>query len=300
MRVDCGRCRTLCLLRFLYYAARGEFARAEPHRIQVELHAAHMGSIWQVETWEAAMLSLVQTTCMNDVIGATRIVHRLDELSRNIPSLRLYLRCAIDALKVVQKDDRDFRELAQRYRDDPPRGYIGWAAMMAAVVRGYNDRERYAEAKSFGEAALGHFGEADVDSIMLYLQLELQVARAEAGTSAVDAGLLRIDRLLTRFARVDHPLLLGLLHEMRALICWDAGRLSEFQESLRETERWFRPTGGPALIAKCEQLAQLSDRGRAQPRPAADKASPARPDDSEGETEVEGITGESGTGNGCP
>ena len=42
-------------LRFLYYAARGELVRAEPHRARVELHAAHIGSVWQVEAWEAPL-----------------------------------------------------------------------------------------------------------------------------------------------------------------------------------------------------------------------------------------------------
>jgi hypothetical protein len=36
-------------IRFPYYMNRGEFSKAAPHREQVELHAAHMGSAWQVE-----------------------------------------------------------------------------------------------------------------------------------------------------------------------------------------------------------------------------------------------------------
>ena len=42
-------------LRFLYYMNRGEFSKAAAHREQVELHAAHVGSAWQVETWEGRM-----------------------------------------------------------------------------------------------------------------------------------------------------------------------------------------------------------------------------------------------------
>ena len=39
-------------IRFLYYMNRGELSKAAPHREQVELHAAHVGCAWQVETWE--------------------------------------------------------------------------------------------------------------------------------------------------------------------------------------------------------------------------------------------------------
>jgi hypothetical protein len=48
-----------------------------------------------------------------------------------------------------------------------------------------------------------------------------------------------------------------LLHECRARIAWEAGRVEDYQRSLAEVERWFRPTGTPALIAKFDRLAAL-------------------------------------------
>src|SRR5204862_4648540 len=54
-------------LRFLYYVNRGEFGKAAPHRDQVELLAAQVGSLWHVETLEAAALILVHTT-INDIV----------------------------------------------------------------------------------------------------------------------------------------------------------------------------------------------------------------------------------------
>jgi hypothetical protein len=258
-------------LRFLYYAARGEMVRAEPHRARVELHAVHIGSVWQVEAWEAPLLALIQTTCMNDVVGATRVVHRLDELTRMVPSLKRYRQIAADGLAIVHKDKRHFHELAARYGKDEPRSYIGWAAIMSGIVKGYNELGDHAAAKSFGERALAYVTEQDRDLIVLFLQLDLHVARADAGLGDVPAALARIDKLIARFVDCDNPLLQGLLHEARAQVCWGAGRSEEYRASAQEVERWFRPTGTPALIAKCERLAALG-RPAARPSPANENA----------------------------
>ena len=67
---------------------------------------------------------------------------------------------------------------------------------------------------------------------------------------------------------------------MRARIAWKAGLVPDYLHHLKLCERWFRPTGTPALIAKCERLAELRNgptrkpcaaegqrpRGRAMPR----------------------------------
>jgi serine/threonine protein kinase len=72
--------------------------------------------------------------------------------------------------------------------------------------------------------------------------------------------------LLQRFANCEHPLLHGLLHEARAYVCWEAKRVAEYEHSLAQVERWFRPPGTPALIAKCARLAALSNTTKSQHR----------------------------------
>lgn len=99
---------------------------------------------------------------------------------------------------------------------------------------------------------------AVLEFVLLFLALDLEMALAEAGVGLVEAGLGRVDSLLKRFARCEHPLLQGLLHECRARIAWHAGKIADYQHSLSEVERWFRPTGTPALIAKYDRLAGLA------------------------------------------
>jgi hypothetical protein len=251
-------------LRFLYYAARGEFNKAAPHRDQLELHAAHMGSVWQVETWEAAALILIHAVAIGEVVSATRIVHQLEAISRNVPSLKHYSRLARAALISAIRDKRHLQALCVQYGRLAPRSYIGWAATVSAVVRSYNQIGEFAEAKAIGERAMAHVTDADRELVALFLPLDIHLAYADAGLGNVPAALTRLNGLIARFAKSDHPLLQGMLHEARAYICWEAKRFVEYSESLQATERWYRLTGTPALIAKCERLSSLSNTTKSE------------------------------------
>jgi hypothetical protein len=243
-------------IRYLYYANRGELALAARHREQVELHAAHVGSAWQVETWESAAL-LPLYTALSDIVAVTRIADRIALQSTTVPSLTLYARLADLSLTLVRGDWTEERILAAGV-DRPPRSYIGWATVIGFHAGGYNDRGQHAEAKTTCERALAYVTDADREYVVLFLGLDIEMAIAEAGLGDVDRGLARIDGLLERFRASDHPLVQGFLHEARARIAWIAGRSDEYNASLAVVERWFRPTGTPALVARWERLAELT------------------------------------------
>jgi hypothetical protein len=242
-------------LRFLYYMNRGEFSKAAEHRAQVELHAAHVGSAWQVECWEGACLIPLYTN-LSDIEALTRITAQLEELGTTVPSLRVYARFARLALQLVVGDSNE--QLLQREMDErPSRSFIGWTAVHSFLARSYNERGEHAAAKDVCESALVHVTDADREHVALFLPVDIQMAVAEAGLGHVDVGLAQIDALLARFRESDHPLVQGLLHEARARIAWMAGLTEEYSLSLTIVEHWFRRTGTPALIAKCERLGEL-------------------------------------------
>jgi tetratricopeptide (TPR) repeat protein len=218
-------------LRYLYYAARGELLRAAPHRDQVELHAAHVGSLWQAETWEAPFLILIQAVAMGDVVGSARVVDRLSHLSRSVPSLRRYYRLARDAMAAVHEVPRRLREMADQHAALEPRSFIGWAATMSAVALAYNKLGDPAEAKRTCERVMSQLTDADRDFPGLFVHIELQLALADAQLGEHEGALLRVDRLLARFRGSDNPLLMGLLHEMRALVCYHALRYEDYELS---------------------------------------------------------------------
>jgi hypothetical protein len=256
-------------LRHLYFANRGELSRAEQHRDQVELHASHVGSAWQVELWEAAAL-LPSNVSMGNLVTMTRIVHRLQELSRIAPSLHFYRRLGELALHVARSEALEkaaaltFREIDKR----EPRSFIGWTTVFSVLAGAYNAQGRFAEARALCERALVTVSERDREYVTLFLEIDIQAALADAGLGHPDLGLARLDGLIERFRQSGHPLALGLLYEARARIAYPAGRKRAYQHSLTQVEKLFRETGTPALIAKFERLAELSrpqDTSRERP-----------------------------------
>lgn len=260
-------------LRFLYYMNRGEFELAAPHRDKVELHAAHVGSAWQVETWEAPALILIHST-LADIVAFTRIANRIELMSQRVPSLRLYARLAPEALRVVRNDSiLDARDAVLAIlRECPPRSFIGWAAVYGYLARGCNDgareqlvpgmdaREWFEEARMHADTVLSRMTDGDREYTSMFLIADIERARADAALGRTSEALSHLDRLLERFRDTDHPLVHGLLHEARARIAWEAGMHDDYAASTAEVERWFRPTGTPSLIAKCERLIELSTR----------------------------------------
>jgi hypothetical protein len=247
-------------IRYLCYANRGELEKAAEHREQVELHAARVGSVWQVETWEQPCLIPLHVR-LDDVVGLKRAADRLEFLGQSIPSLKRYARLARLALMHVQGEaiDDAARIVETEIVSEEPRSFIGWSSSASFMARAFNRMGRYADAKRSCELVLPHLTEADRDYVMLFLDVDLQMAIADAGLGSFPEAFARVDGLLTRFRESDNPLVQGKVHETRARIALMAGRMDEYRHSLALMGHWFRGTGTPALIAQYEHLAALGD-----------------------------------------
>ncbi|MDB4976166.1 MAG: serine/threonine protein kinase [Myxococcaceae bacterium] len=273
--LDCSGLKMYAMIasqiRFLYYANRGELAAAVHHRELVEVHAAHVGSAWQVELWEAAAL-LPLYLSVGDMVALTRIARSFDELTRVAPSLHFYRRLSELALHFtrVEKLEEMVATALTELERRTPRSFIGWSTVVGAIAGAYNLMGRHSEARALCERALTTMNEADREYVSLFLQVDLQAAIADAGLGQVDAAMERLDGLLERYRPSEHSLTLGLLHEARAQIAHRAGRKREYLASLTETNRYFRRTGTPMLLAKCEALGELQNDRRTTPqRPVA-------------------------------
>lgn len=256
-------------LRFLYHMNRGEVALAKPHRARVEQHAAHVGSAWQVELWEDSAL-LPYYIAAGDVVEITRVVRRFDELVVLAPSLAFYRRLSELALIFVsdQLTDTAIQDALRLVEQRPARSFLGWTTVLSIIAAVHIEGGRYREARTLCERVLSLTTDDDREYVTLFLQVDLQTARADAGLGEVDAAFSRLDGLIARFLPSGHPLALGMLHDCRARVAHGAGREAAYEESLAACAHWYRGTGTPALIAKVEQLESL---GRAEdtlgPRP---------------------------------
>jgi len=244
-------------LRAFRHEHRGEFAMASKHRELVELYAAHVGSAWQAELWEGGALFAAYANA-SDVAGMMRIADQLPTLSTTAPSAAVYARLSRFALRVLRGD----RAIADVMAVDPdllraPRSFVGWSSCQALLARAYNQVAEHARAKAICERALALVTLEDRGYPTMFLSLDIELAHAEAGLGNVDRALRHVDQLLALYARGKNPMVYGLLNEARAVICWGAGRLDEYADGVARVERSLRPTGAPALIAKCERLAAL-------------------------------------------
>jgi hypothetical protein len=257
-------------LRWLYYTLRGEFDKAVPHRRLVEEHAADVGSVWQVETWQGASL-LVVYSAMRDIVGSTRILEELHAASRTIPSLKPYVRAAQVNLLLAVGDVSDLAFLERIFADHElaPREHVGWARLTANIAKCRNVRGEHQQAKRMCEDALRLVTEADRDYAAHFAPLDLELATADAALGHFEEACARVDALLARFRECDHALVLGSIHATRAQIAHDAGDVEGYERHLAEAERWFRSTQHPSLIAQCVRLRELGDSRDAGQRSAS-------------------------------
>jgi hypothetical protein len=272
-------------VRMLYHANRGELAQARQHRERVELHAIQIGSASQVELWEPAAMILVYTT-IGDVIEMRRVAGRLTAFAREVPSLARYAELAELAIEFTEldrgADEQSAQELTaavdrlvlrQHERIDriEPRSFIGWGALWGYYARMLNIVGRHADARDACLRTLAHLGPEDRPFVALFLNLELELAVAEAGLGEHDAARGRLDELLAYHAASDNPLTRGRLHEAYTRVSALTQNWKSYRHHLEQTRSWYRGTGTPALISRVTALEALeprvSDRPRASDRP---------------------------------
>ncbi len=250
-------------LRWLYYTIRGEFSKAVPHRERMEEHAAHVASVWQVETWQGVSLLTVYPL-LDDIVNCTRIAHQIELLSRTLPSLEDHARVAESVLLLIRGEltDRSKHSRAFPHEEkwEKRRGQVGWTLVNGHVARGLNMLGEHAAAKELCEAVLTRATQKDLEFAPLFVSLEQELAVADAALGRVDAALDRIDRAVARLEGCEHPLVLGLLEETRARIAWRVGKTDVYALGLAQVERWFLATEEPLLVARWKRLRELSIR----------------------------------------
>lgn len=264
-------------LRFLYYTNRGEFDKAAPHREQVEIHAAEVGSAWQVELWEAPALIPVYSI-LGDVVSMARIRDRLEVSQKQVESLEFYMRLAGAALVLVRQGQLEpaLESVHDATELRAPRSFIGWAALWGFIARACNERGQHERALGACERVLRELTPKDHEYVTMFITVEIEHALALAGLDKHDQAMEEIDALIRRYSASNHPLVQGGLQEARAQIAWDAGNTEEYAFSVAKCEHWYRPTNTPALIAKCERLGDLALGPRSREGRAAGDTSSTR------------------------
>lgn len=286
-------CMVASAVRAIHFANRGDLIQARLHREQVDVYAIQVGSAWQVELWEPAALILVYAQT-GDVTEMLRISDRLAVLAQTSPSLRLHAQLARLALNLVREDDGGLahdvegskasfvalqEEVLAVLKREPPRSFIGWGAVCGFSARALNFGERHEEAKRLCEYSLSQLTEADRPFVTLYLNIELELAAAEAGLGAVAPARARLDDILHYHAHSDNPLTRGRIHEAYVRLAARSGDWPTFREHLEAMRNWYAQTSSASLIARVERLRVLDpvQSNRPNPGTAPEAVSPVRP-----------------------
>ncbi|MET0285095.1 MAG: serine/threonine-protein kinase [Polyangiales bacterium] len=253
------------LIRQLTRAHRGEVTQAEVARRALEHRFPDLGANWQRTPWEQASLVLPALSS-GDLLALRQLAESLQALSREVPSLVSYQRLASKASRFVEEslDDslqdpkRALRLMSAAQHEGPvfeQRALIGSARLQSTLASLMNAAGCHREAADTCAKALARMEPGDEEFTAFFLELELQHALAQSGLGEEREALVALDRLLERVRDSQHPLVLGRVHEVRALVALEWSRGASFQRELALAERWYRSAANVSSLARIERLA---------------------------------------------
>ena len=258
-----------CQLRANYHAYQGDVDLAREWDQRIELHATRSGSTWQAEVWTPPS-RLVAHKRTYDLIGLKRSSEELERLSLEIPSLERYARGARALLSVMRGEHEIAIPLLEAlHTETAPHAFVGWTAFAAALAEAYNETGQSERAATLCREIVERLPEGDrlVVSLMLDVELQLAIADARCGRSA------EAERRLTELLALHTPhkgaVTLGRIHR-----AWTEVARAGLDEQLARYHRarmdhWFRSTRNPSLVAECERYRLPSDPPRARAPVAA-------------------------------
>ena len=257
-------------VRTMYHALRGDIARAKQYRERVEMHAIQAGSGWQVEVWGPCG-SILVCTLTRDVVGIKHVVEALDRLRKEVPTLNRHYELARGVYHELKGDLQVSKEVRLALlAGTAPRAFIGYPTGVGSLAATLLDLGEVAEAKAQLQVVIDHMTEADAVYIAMYQKAFICLALADAMSGDFEAATTRLDTLLAKHGPDEGPLTLGYLHSARARVAIMMDDLITAEHQRESMERWFRPTGNPALIGQCERMRREIARLSAQQSPVTD------------------------------
>jgi len=240
--------------RVLYHRQRGEEDRARELEAEAQLLFVQIGSMW---LWESQLkwFSALCFCATRDLPALKRSTHQLEQLRAAGVAVDPFL----DLCRGTYVLERGQPQQARRI----------FSAVLGGAECQTNPLLRQATLNVLGQALLA-CGEVDqalaaaregvslgsdprTSVIPLYVYNACNLALAESASGNHAGAALRLERMLR--AVDDNPLICGTLHEKRTIVALVAGDRAATAQHLELTDRWFRSSGNPALVARCEKIA---------------------------------------------
>lgn len=256
-------------IRMLYHAHQGEHALAESYRERVEVHAIQRGTAWQAETWSYSALIAVYLRTHN-VLGLKYCAQQLARLSQEVPSLEPTARRAKGAY--LSERGSPLEALEYLSVEEEPLALAGWARSQGMLARTLNSLGRHDAARQLCLDTLAHLSAADLEFVAMSLNVQVELALAEAGLGNTALAAERLDSLLRTLGPLEGPLTLSSLHEARAQVALLQCDQPGFMHHLACLDHWARRTSDRALITHAERLCDRAHPGAFNPGDAAQQS----------------------------
>jgi len=248
--------------RIIEHRMRGEEAAAAELENRVDLAFVQLGSVWQVESFMPAICSIA-FGFSRDMLGLRRMIERLTAVCaagfRHEPFLAL-------ARGEYLRERGDFeaarRELESVETSPQPMFRLHALPALAETLLALGEHERAREV-----AERGYQDARDprwrTPAPMIRCQRVWALADTAAGRHAIAAT--RLEEAIRDAEPTGNPLLCGSLHEARARVAFVAGDFVTYRLHLTITEKLFRSTDNPVLIARANRLAAASEMADSVP-----------------------------------
>jgi len=242
-------------IRSVWYAHQAEVALSARHRDRAEMFATALGASWQVQAWAPSVLIGVSIRT-RDALAAKHAAEQLQRSSQNMPSLALYAQMARGThLALRHRYDAAAAEL-EACLGAEPLSFSGWVATASVLASAYRGLGQHERARELCVRTLAALKPGDLAFPVQMSRLQAELARAQSALGQHAEAAASLDDLIAMHAPARGPLTLGMLHEARAQVALAAADAEAYRFHLERMQAWYRPTGIPALIEQCEQLAQ--------------------------------------------
>lgn len=242
------------MARLYFHRWRGEEEEALQIEAQVEVDFVKLGSMWILDSQRAWMSSMAYGLT-RDVLGLRRSLEDLTRLVDAGYRLEPFLELArgeyarergelTASLSALQ------RGLSLLEPEDSFRRFPLLAAL-AETHLAAQDLDRAAEVASQGFALAS---DPERASTPYRARCGRTLALVRAARAELDEAGRSLESLLADVAGHDSPTLSGMLHEARARVALLANDRIAYEAHRLSTDRCFRPTRNPALVARSDRL----------------------------------------------
>ena len=249
------------LVRIFYHRLRGEEDLARATESRVELAFVQLGSMWMFES-QLPWVSSFAYAITKDVIGLRRCIEKLDRLCKAGYAFEPFLDIARgEYYRERGQLDAAHAALSRALAALPEEELFRRQRTLTAFADVLLAQGRPAEAQQRAEEAVSLSTGPDAVHVTWRIRCGLVAALAIAAQGDHPRAAQRIDALLRDVSFVQSPTMSGLLSEARARLALQMGDRKTYEHHLAETERLFRSTRNPALVARCERLAEAGSQG---------------------------------------